>query len=169
MSGARTNWSGNITFQAAQLHRPDSIDELRRIVASSSRLRVLGTAHSFNTIADSTGDQLSVANLPSVLRIDRERSTVTVGGGVRYGELAQYLQAEGYALHNLGSLPHISVAGACSTGTHGSGVTNGILGTFTLNAKGDTSLTPITIYQQKSNKLNPVKTLIPPASLTGAT
>jgi branched-chain amino acid transport system substrate-binding protein len=47
-------------------------------------------------------------------------------------------------------------------------VTNGILGDFTLNAKGDTSLTPITIYQQKSNKLNPVKTLIPSASLTGA-
>lgn len=129
MSGVRTNWSGNIAFQAAQLHRPDSIDELRRIVASSSRLRALGTAHSFNTIADSTRDQLSVANLPSVLRIDRERSTVTVGGGVRYGELAQYLHPEGYALHNLGSLPHISVAGACATGTHGSGVTNGTLST----------------------------------------
>jgi len=129
MSGDRTNWAGNIIFQAAHLHRPDSIDELRRIVAGSTRLRPLGTSHSFNTIADSTGDQLSVASLPSVLHIDRERSTVTVGGGVRYGDLAQYLHAEGYALHNLGSLPHISVAGACATGTHGSGVTNGSLAT----------------------------------------
>jgi xylitol oxidase len=127
MSGDRTNWAGNITFQAAHVHRPDSLDELRRIVAGSTRLRALGTAHSFNPIADSSGDQVSVVNLPSVLRVDRERSTVTVGGGVRYGDLAKYLHAEGYALHNLGSLPHISVAGACATGTHGSGVTNGSL------------------------------------------
>jgi xylitol oxidase len=129
MRDPRMNWARNITFGAPRLHRPTSVDELRRVVAGAPKLRALGTAHSFNTIADSPGDQVSVADLPPVLRIDVERSTVTVGAGVRYGELAQHLQREGYALHNLGSLPHISVAGACATGTHGSGVTNGNLAT----------------------------------------
>jgi xylitol oxidase len=129
MRDPRMNWARNITFGARRLHRPTSVDELRRVVVGAPKLRALGTAHSFNTIADSPGDQVSVADLPPLLRIDAERSTVTVGAGVRYGELAQYLHREGYALHNLGSLPHISVAGACATGTHGSGVTNGNLAT----------------------------------------
>jgi xylitol oxidase len=129
MRDQRMNWARNITFAAPDLHRPSSVDELRRLVASAPKIRALGTGHSFNTIADSPGDQVSLADLPSVLRIDAERSTVTVGAGVRYGELAQYLQGAGYALHNLGSLPHICIAGACATGTHGSGVTNGNLAT----------------------------------------
>jgi alditol oxidase len=128
MRDPRTNWARNITF-ASQLHRPSSVDELRRLVATARKVRALGTGHSFNTIADSPGDQVSLAELPSVLHVDAERSTVTVGAGVRYGELAQYLHSEGFALHNLGSLPHICVAGACATGTHGSGVTNGNLAT----------------------------------------
>jgi alditol oxidase len=129
MRDSRMNWARNIAFTAAELHRPTSVDELRHVVADARKLRALGTGHSFNTIADSPGDQVSVAHLPPLLRIDGERSTVTVGAGVRYGELAQYLQGAGYALHNLGSLPHICVAGACATGTHGSGVTNGNLAT----------------------------------------
>ncbi|HEY0869096.1 MAG TPA: FAD-binding protein [Acidothermaceae bacterium] len=129
MRDPRMNWARNITFTAPDLHRPSSVDELRRLVASTRKIRALGTGHSFNTIADSPGDQVSLADLPSVLHIDAERSTVTVGSGVRYGELAPYLQSAGYAVHNLGSLPHICIAGACATGTHGSGVTNGNLAT----------------------------------------
>ncbi|NYI04095.1 FAD-binding protein [Allostreptomyces psammosilenae] len=127
MSTAPTNWAGNVTFRAQRFHRPTSLDELRRVVAGSERVRALGTGHSFNRIADTSGDLVSVADLPAEVRLDTENSTVTVGGGVRYGELATRLHAEGYALHNLGSLPHISVAGACQTGTHGSGVRNGSL------------------------------------------
>jgi alditol oxidase len=129
MGERRTNWARNLVFQAARLHRPTSVDELQRTVAASSHLRALGTGHSFNPIADCAGDQISVADLPPLFAIDAQRSTVTVSGGVRYGELAQYLHGAGYALRNLGSLPHISVAGACATGTHGSGVTNGNLAT----------------------------------------
>jgi alditol oxidase len=121
MGERRTNWARNLVFQAARLHRPTSVDELQRTVAASSHLRALGTGHSFNPIADCAGDQISVADLPPLFAIDAQRSTVTVSGGVRYGELAQYLHGAGYALRNLGSLPHISVAGACATGTHGSG------------------------------------------------
>ena len=124
-----TNWAGNVTFAAARLHRPDSVDALAEVVAGSERLRVLGTGHSFNRIADTTGDLVTVADLPTRLELDETDRTVTVSGGLRYAEVAAFVHEAGFALHNLGSLPHISVAGACATGTHGSGPGNGILGT----------------------------------------
>lgn len=122
--GALTNWAGNITF-SAEVQAPASVPELQELVKSSKRVRVLGTGHSFNRIADTDGTLVSVADLPKVISIAED--TVTVSAGLRYGEVTAALQAEGRALHNLGSLPHISVAGACSTGTHGSGDTNGTL------------------------------------------
>jgi len=125
----RTNWAGNVTYGAARLHRPSSLDELRSLVVAAPRIRALGTGHSFNHLADSPGDQVSVAGLPPVVDLDRDRRTVTVSAGLRYGEVAARLHAAGHALHNLGSLPHISVAGACATGTHGSGSGNGNLTT----------------------------------------
>src|SRR5436190_12430612 len=64
-----------------------------------------------------------------VVSLDPKTSTVTVEAGVTYGRLGPYLHAKGFALHNLASLPHISVAGACATGTHGSGPRNGNLST----------------------------------------
>ncbi|MDP9791624.1 xylitol oxidase [Catenuloplanes nepalensis] len=125
---ALTNWAGNVTFGAARVHRPGTVDELREIVAASARLRPLGTGHSFNLIADTDGDLVSAASLPGTVHIDSVSSEVTVSAGVRYGELASRLHAAGYALHNMASLPHISVAGAVATGTHGSGVTSPGLG-----------------------------------------
>jgi xylitol oxidase len=94
------------------------------MVAESTRARALGTGHSFNRIADTTGELISTAALPTVADIDTAAATVTAGAGVRYGDLAQRLDAAGWALPNLGSLPHISVAGACATATHGSGDRN---------------------------------------------
>jgi alditol oxidase len=124
-----TNWAGNVTYQARRVLRPASVEELRGVVAGSDRLRALGTGHAFNRLADTSGDLVSVAALPPVMDIDTAAGTVTVAAGVRYGELAAHLDAAGWALHNLGSLPHLSVAGACATGTHGSGVTLGNLST----------------------------------------
>ncbi|QNE23216.1 FAD-binding protein [Kribbella qitaiheensis] len=123
MGGLR-NWAGNIEFGAEQLDVPESVLELQGLVAGSDKVRVLGTGHSFNRIADSPGRLVSIADLPQVLQIDEEASTVTISAGLRYGEVTAAVQAQGFALHNLGSLPHISVAGACATGTHGSGDTN---------------------------------------------
>lgn len=119
-----TNWAGNISF-GSPLERPASVPELQELVARSEKVRVLGTGHSFNRIADSTGTLVSVADLPKVIEVGD--GGVTVSAGLRYGEVTAALQSRGLALHNLGSLPHISVAGACSTGTHGSGDTNGPL------------------------------------------
>ncbi|WP_460666117.1 D-arabinono-1,4-lactone oxidase [Kribbella swartbergensis] len=119
-----TNWAGNITFASA-LMRPRSVPELQELVGAAEKVRVLGTGHSFNPIADTDGTLVSVSELPKV--IETGDQGVTVSAGLRYGEITAALQSRGLALHNLGSLPHISVAGACSTGTHGSGDTNAAL------------------------------------------
>lgn len=124
-----TNWAGNITYTAKELHRPRSLDELRGIVAGSDRVRVLGSGHSFNAIADpgAAGVLLSLQELPAEADVDTAARTVRVGGGVRYAELARRVHAHGLALAAMASLPHISVAGSVATGTHGSGVGNGPL------------------------------------------
>lgn len=122
-SGTR-NWAGNVTFGAARVHSPTSLGELQEIVGGAERVRALGTGHSFNRIADTPADLVSVARLPEAVAIDHERAQATVSAGMRYAQVCRALDDSGYALHNLGSLPHISVAGACATGTHGSGVTN---------------------------------------------
>ena len=124
-----TNWAGNYTYRGARLHRPRTVEQLQELVAHSSKLKALGTRHSFNDIADSLGDLISLEHFNQILELDREHHTVTVEAGVRYGELGRWLHEKGYALHNLASLPHISIAGACATGTHGSGNQNGNLAT----------------------------------------
>ncbi|PWW02826.1 xylitol oxidase [Paenibacillus cellulosilyticus] len=120
----RLNWAGNYRYGSSELLEPASMEEVRDMVVSSQRIRVLGSRHSFNGIADTQGSQLSLRKLDRVIELDREQGTVTVEGGIRYGELGHYLNTEGFALHNLASLPHISVAGAVSTATHGSGDRN---------------------------------------------
>jgi xylitol oxidase len=123
------NWAGNYTYSAARLHTPETVEQVQELVIRSSKLRALGSRHSFNGIADSSEDLMSLAQLDRVVALDHARRTVTVEAGIRYGQLGLYLHGEGYALHNLASLPHISVAGACATATHGSGDANGNLAT----------------------------------------
>jgi alditol oxidase len=125
----QTNWAGNLTYRAARLHRPETLEQVRELVRAGHKLRVLGSRHSFNDIADSPEDLISLEYFNKVVAIDGERGTVTVEGGVKYGDLCRELHAGGYALHNMASLPHISIAGACATATHGSGDQNGNLAT----------------------------------------
>lgn len=122
------NWAGNYTYRAEKLHRPTTIEQVREIVANAASVHVLGSRHSFNDIADSS-ELISLENLPADVVVDHEAQTVSLGGGVKYGNLVKTLNDEGVALHTLASLPHISVAGAVATATHGSGVTCGNLGT----------------------------------------
>ena len=124
-----TNWSGNYTYSAARLHYPETPEQLQALVASARQVRVLGSRHSFNSIADTTEDLISLHHFARIIGIDHERHTVTIEGGVTYGQLGEYLHSNGYALRNMASLPHISVAGACATATHGSGEKNGNLAT----------------------------------------
>jgi alditol oxidase len=124
-----TNWAGNLAYAAAGLHEPESIEQLQEVVRNARSLRALGSRHSFNDIADTTGELVSLRRMPRVFDLDPVAATVRVDGGVRYGELAGPLHAAGFALNNLASLPHISVAGACATATHGSGDRIGNLAT----------------------------------------
>jgi xylitol oxidase len=137
-----TNWAGNLTYSTGNVHYPKTVEEVQEVVKTCNKLRALGSRHSFNTIADSTANQLSLQNLNKVISLDKMANIVTVESGTRYGDFAPYLDENGYALANLASLPHITVAGACATGTHGSGVKNGNLSTSVaaiefVNAEGD--------------------------------
>ncbi|MDE0143757.1 MAG: FAD-binding protein [Caldilineaceae bacterium] len=142
---ALRNWSENILFSSAPIHEPQTVEQLQEIVRASRKVRVLGARHSFNDAAaidaqvdvdgtqevneDTSAAYISLEQLEAPLEFDSERGTVTCNAGITYGELCTRLNAEGMALHNTASLPHISVAGACSTATHGSGDGNGNLAT----------------------------------------
>jgi xylitol oxidase len=121
---ALTNWAGNVTFGAVRIHRPTSVPEVQELVAGSTRLRVLGSGHSFSPVADTDGDLVLLGDLPPRCDIAADGHSVTVSAGLRYGEIAPRLHEAGLALPNMGSLPHICVAGAIATGTHGSGDAN---------------------------------------------
>lgn len=123
------NWAGNLEYSTANIHYPETIEQLQELVKQSPKLKVLGSRHSFNTIADSTETLVSLEKLPRSLEIDHEQQQVTISAHLRYGEFCNDLHDAGYALHNLASLPHISVVGACMTATHGSGNENGNLAT----------------------------------------
>jgi alditol oxidase len=128
------NWSANYAYRAQGIARPRTVAELQELVkraTDAAPLRALGTRHTFNDVADpgETGTLVNLAELPPKIEIDAERRLVTVAAGLRYGDVAVALEARGWALHNLASLPHISIAGAVATATHGSGSRNGNLST----------------------------------------
>jgi alditol oxidase len=123
------NWAGNLTYSTDRVFYPKTVDEVQRLVKTCDKMRALGTRHCFNTIADSRYNLVSSSGLNKIISLDPEKRTVTVEGGIKYGELSPWLDKKGFALHNLASLPHISVAGSITTATHGSGVKNGNLST----------------------------------------
>lgn len=123
------NWAGNLEYSTGKVAYPETVEQVQAVVKQADKLRALGTQHCFNKIADSPHQLLSAKKLDKILALDPDKKTVTVEAGVRYGTLGEYLQERGFALHNLASLPHISVAGSIATATHGSGVKNGNLAT----------------------------------------
>lgn len=138
----RTNWAGNVTYRASALARPTSVADLQQLVAATPRLTALGSTHSFNEIADTDAVQVTVADLPPVLDVDTDRRVVRVAACMTHSQVAAGLEARGWALANLASLPHISTAGAVATGTHGSGVRNpslaqAVVGLEVVRASGD--------------------------------
>ncbi len=136
------NWSGNVTFAANRLVEPRTVADIKAAVIAGKSVRALGSAHSFNQIAASDDVMISFEHFPRDIAIDQVSKQVRTAAGVRYGELAIALHAAGLALPNMGSLPHITVVGATSTGTHGSGITNqnlsaAILSIELITANGD--------------------------------
>ena len=147
------NWAGNLEFSTENVHYPKTLAEVQEVVKKCKKLRPLGSKHSFNKIADSTANLVSLQEMDKVISLDKENNTVTIEAGMRYGELGPYLHKHGYALHNLASLPHITVAGSVATGTHGSGAKVGNLSTGIsaiefVNAAGDV----VTLSKQKDGE-----------------
>jgi xylitol oxidase len=147
------NWAGNIEYSTEALYPANSIEQVRDYVKKHDKMKVLGTRHCFNNIADSKDDFLSLRSMDKVVALDEKARTVTLESGMSYGQLAPYLEGKGFALHNLASLPHISVAGACTTATHGSGIKNGNLSTQVaalelVTASGDV----VTLSQEKDGE-----------------
>ena len=123
------NWAGNLTYSTDVVLYPETIAEVQELLKNHAKIKALGTRHCFNNIADSKDGFISTKKLNKIIGLDEAAHTVTVEGGIKYGELCPWLDKKGYALHNLASLPHISVGGAITTATHGSGVKNGNLST----------------------------------------
>ncbi|GAA2687641.1 MULTISPECIES: FAD-binding protein [Actinosynnema] len=122
------NWAGNLTYRAAEIVRPSTVDEVRKVVAGADSVRALGTRHSFSDLADCPGGTLvELAGLPPVVEVDSSAARARVSGGLDYARLSRELDRAGFALPTLASLPHINVAGACATASHGSGVANPVL------------------------------------------
>ncbi len=121
------NWAGNLTYSTGNVFYPKTVEEAQQLVKTHPKLKTLGTRHCFNNIADSKDNLLSTRDMNKVVSLDTKAHTVTVEAGIKYGELAPYLDKKGFALHNLASLPHISVGGSITTATHGSGIKNGNL------------------------------------------
>src|SRR5215211_6031812 len=130
-TAAGTNWAGNLTYRAARVHHPGSVAEVQEVVARSERVKVLGSRHCFNDIADTPGDLVALDRLPAEVAFEGGDGggTVWLPGGMPYSTLVPLLAERGYALPNLASLPHITVVGATATGTHGSGGRLGSLST----------------------------------------
>jgi alditol oxidase len=148
-----SNWAGNLEYSTANVHYPQTLEQVQETVKNCRSLRGLGSRHSFNRIADSTENLVSLREMNKIVALDKTARTVTVEAGIKYGELCKYLDENGYALHNLASLPHISIAGACATATHGSGVKNGNLATAVsaielVNAAGER----VTLSRQKDGE-----------------
>jgi len=113
------NWSGNVQYQTNEILYPTNVEKLREIVMRSAKLHVFGSGHSFSNIAEGEV-MISLTKMKSVVYNSLTKE-VTIGGGVTYSDLIYFLSEHGRALQNLASLPHLNVAGAVSTGTHGSG------------------------------------------------
>lgn len=122
------NWAQSYTYRARSIRRPASLDQLRDLVAHAPRLRVVGTRHSFNGIGDAD-TLVDLSRLPKNIVINRSESTVSLAGGVTYADLFEHLDDHHFALPNVASLPHVTVAGAVQTATHGSGDKHGNLAT----------------------------------------
>ncbi len=137
-----SNWAGNIEYSTENVATANSVASVQDFVGKHSSFKTLGTRHCFNRIADSSQQLLTADFAVQTPAIDSAARTISLGPGIRYGTIAPMLEKSGFALHNLASLPHISVAGAITTGTHGSGVKNGNLSTVVValeivNAAGD--------------------------------
>ena len=118
-----TNWAGNVVWRADAVASPESLEELVELVSAASgagEIRCVGRSHSFTPVCDTDGLLLSLARMQDILEFDDETGKLTVEGGTTYTVINSFLKDEQWAVQNLATLPHFTVAGSMSMGTHGS-------------------------------------------------
>ena len=127
------NWAGNVTAHPRQFRQPRSEAEVQEIVRTAAqqglKVRVVGAGHSFTPAAATDDVMLSLDHLSGVQGFDPATGHVTVWAGTRLYDLNAMLHSLGRAQENMGDINRQSLAGAISTGTHGTGVTLGSVGT----------------------------------------
>ena len=127
------NWSGSVKAQPRQVVKPGSINELKQRIGVYARdgrhVRVVGSGHSFTPLVRSDDVLMSLDNLQGIQSVDAESGVVSVLGGTKLKLLGDSLLAHGLAQENLGDIDVQSIAGAVSTGTHGTGISFGSLAT----------------------------------------
>lgn len=128
-----SNWSGSVKSTPLEVIKPRSIDELARLIGEYGRVgrhvRVAGAGHSFTPLVQTNDILISLDDMHGIESIDNDRSTATVFGGTRLKQLGEQLLEHGLAQENLGDIDVQSIAGAISTGTHGTGIRFGSLST----------------------------------------
>ncbi len=127
------NWAETVICHPSEIVKPSSEDEITSIIAKAKkegkRIRVVGNGHSFTALNNTSSILMSLENWQGVLDLDKEKSCVTVRSGTQIKALGELLHQEGLAQENLGDIDVQSIAGAISTGTHGTGVELGNLST----------------------------------------
>ncbi len=120
-----SNWAGNQTADPAAIEHPSSEEELVAIVRSAAtrraRVKVVGSGHSFTSIALTDGTLVELDRYQQVLHVDTEQRQVTVQAGITLERLNAELDRRGLAMANLGDIAYQTISGAISTGTHGTG------------------------------------------------
>ncbi|WP_158814725.1 D-arabinono-1,4-lactone oxidase [Methylocapsa sp. S129] len=125
------NWVGNQSFIARHMSEPGSEDELAALVHEASRrnlgVRVAGSGHSFTPVVATSGLLLSLKNMQGIVSADHDRKRVVVRAGTKIGDIGRALKQIGLSLANQGDIDTQAIAGALSTGTHGTGISLGCL------------------------------------------
>lgn len=116
------NWAKNIAFRSAAYAQPETEAELIELVMKYQKIRVVGTGHSWSALCCSEELLINLDRMDKILSMDRTAKTVSVQAGIKLKNLNRLLDREGLALVNLGSISEQSLAGAITTGTHGSGI-----------------------------------------------
>lgn len=151
-----SNWSGSVTCQPQEILQPSSIAEIQEIVrtcvAKKSTIRVIGSGHSFTALVDNNKTLISLDNLQGVESVDKVNKQAVVWAGTKLKALGEKLLGEGLAQVNLGDIDVQSIAGATSTGTHGTGVTLGSVATQVIEITLVTANGDVLVCSETQNK-----------------
>lgn len=136
--GTWKNWSGSVSVRPARIEFPRTVDAVRRAVAAAARsglgVKAVGAGHSFTAIAMAPGVLLDLRDLTGLVRVDGSRRRATLRAGTRLHEVPRLLAPHGLAMENLGDIDAQTIAGAISTGTHGTGSRFGGIATQVVGA-----------------------------------